>query len=98
MAHYIATATPATDLVTSYMVPSPNYELHLTSMECTLFHVVREAGLPKTQLGIRTYEQWHLPRLAAEYLRRCDGERTHGEICADISVPFRMIQIGRAHV
>jgi radical SAM protein with 4Fe4S-binding SPASM domain len=96
MTQLIATPTPAADLVLSYMVPNPHYELHLTSMECTLFHVVREAGLPRTRLGFRTYEQWHLPRLAAEYLKRCDGTTTHGEICAAFGVPFRMILDGIA--
>jgi radical SAM protein with 4Fe4S-binding SPASM domain len=41
--------------------------------------------------GFRTYEQWHLPRLAAEYLKRCDGKTTHGQICEALPVPFRQL-------
>jgi radical SAM protein with 4Fe4S-binding SPASM domain len=40
---------------------------------------------------MESYAQWHLPRLGAEYLRRCDGQTSHAEICRRLKVPARII-------
>lgn len=76
---------------TLYPRASPGYELHLTAIDCTLFHAVKMPGLPKRQLGFGDYDQWQLPRLAADYLRRCDGQTSHDAICASLGVPFRLV-------
>jgi radical SAM protein with 4Fe4S-binding SPASM domain len=75
----------------SVPVPQPGFELHLTSLGNTLFHAVRGRDLPHDALGMRKYGQWHLNRIVAEYLLRCDGKMTHAEIAATLNVPFRIV-------
>lgn len=75
-------------MLSLYPVPRSNYELHLTALDCSLFRVMKESGLSKRNLGMRDYAQWNLPRLGAEYLRRCDGKTSHEEIRRSLNVPF----------
>jgi radical SAM protein with 4Fe4S-binding SPASM domain len=81
----------------SYPVPRPGYELHLTSEDCTLFRVIRQRNLPKYSLGLSDYGQWSLPHLAADYLIRCNGVTSHEAINAALNLPFRVAadRIGR---
>jgi radical SAM protein with 4Fe4S-binding SPASM domain len=72
-------------------MPGYGYELHVTATDNSLFRVVKEKGLPKYYLGMKEYQQWHIPRIAAEYLMRCDGKTTHGEICSSLNLPFRIL-------
>lgn len=75
-----------------YPVPQPGYELHLTSGECTLMHVVRTAGRrPGARLGMATYEQWQLPTLNARVLSLCDGSRTLAGVTAAAGLPSSVI-------
>jgi radical SAM protein with 4Fe4S-binding SPASM domain len=76
---------------TVYPVCNPNYELHLTSVDCTLLHAVRASGLPKMNLGFSAYGNWQLPRPAAEYLMRCNGQSSHAEIAESLNLPFRLL-------
>jgi hypothetical protein len=64
----------------AFPITNPNYELHVTALDCTLFKVVRASGLPRRQLGMSEFNQWQIPRLAAEYLQKCDGKTNHGDI------------------
>lgn len=78
-------------MLEKYPVLRGDYELHLTSSDCTLFHVRKEKGLPKNRLGMREYQQWNLPRLSAEYLIKCDGQTRHEDICRSLDVPFAIM-------
>jgi radical SAM protein with 4Fe4S-binding SPASM domain len=79
------------DQQTVYPVTNPYYELHLTAIDCTLLHAVKAAGLPKMNLGFGAYENWQLPRVAAEYLTRCDGQTSHADIATSLNLPFRLL-------
>lgn len=74
-----------------YPTSNPGYELHLTSQDASLFLVDRAPGLQKKLLGMARYAQWSLERTTAEYLLRCNGTTTHGEIADSIGVPFRFV-------
>ena len=78
-------------MLEKYPILRDDYELHLTSSDCTLFYVQKEEGLPKNRMGMREYNQWNLPRLAAEYLIRCDGQTKHADICRSLEVPFTIV-------
>lgn len=78
-------------MLSGYPCLNSNFELHLTSLDCVLFHVVRASGLTKRQLGMSNYKNWAIPRIAAEYLIRCDGKTSHEEIATSIDVPFRFM-------
>ena len=79
----------------AFPVTNPNYELHITALDYTLFKVVKASGLPKRKLGMSEFNQWQIPRLAAEYLLKCDGRTTHADISKTLRAPFR-IAIDRA--
>jgi len=74
-----------------FPLPQPDFELHLTREELTLFHAKKGQGLPPHRLGMEAYGQWQLPRLAAEYLLRCDGQTRHRDICGGLNAPFRFM-------
>lgn len=74
-----------------YPIPAPHHELHLTGAELTLMLAKRGVGLPAHHLGMEKYRQWHLSRLAADYLLLCDGTRSHKEICTELALPFRVV-------
>jgi radical SAM protein with 4Fe4S-binding SPASM domain len=86
-----ASAISIDALADSVPVPQDDFELHVTATTCTLFHVVRESGLSKNHLGFRRYDQWHIPRLAAQYLLECDGQATHADIAPRLATPFRTV-------
>lgn len=75
----------------TFPFPRDDFELHITAADCWLFHVIREKGLPKSYLGMRDYQQWRIPRLAAEYLIRSDGQTRYEDICSAIRVPFKLL-------
>lgn len=74
-----------------YLVPQHGYELHLTSGECTLMHVVRSSGLPRSRLGMAEYDQWQLPTATARVLSLCDGKRTLADVTASLGLPSTAI-------
>lgn len=74
----------------SFPVTNPNYELHVTALDSTLFKAVRGHRLPKRHLGMSLYQQWQIPRLAAEYLLRCDGKTSHDDLADALGFPFRL--------
>lgn len=74
-----------------YPILMSNYELHVTSSDCTLMYVKKKADLPRNRLGMSEYQQWTLPRLAAEYLLRCNGQTSHVDICKSLDAPFTIV-------
>jgi hypothetical protein len=80
-----------------FPVVQPYFELHLTREEVTLIHAKRGSGLLRRKLGMEAYNQWHLPRLSAEYLLRCDGQTSHGEISRRLQLPFPSLADQIAH-
>ena len=80
-----------------YPVPQPGFELHLTNGECTLMHVVRASGLPRSRLGMAVYDQWQLPTLSARLLSLCDGTRTLAELTTAAGLPSSAIAGRIAH-
>jgi radical SAM protein with 4Fe4S-binding SPASM domain len=80
-----------------FPVVQAHFELHLTREELTLIHAKRASGLPKRKLGMEVYNQWHLPRLSAEYLLQCDGQTSHAEIGRRLQLPFPFLADQIAH-
>jgi radical SAM protein with 4Fe4S-binding SPASM domain len=71
----------------AYPVAKTNFSLHLTASEATLTYSVRGDG----KLGFREYKRWTLQPLAARYLSRCNGKRTHAEIAASLCADSQTI-------
>jgi radical SAM protein with 4Fe4S-binding SPASM domain len=75
----------------TYPIPNPEFELHLTATDCTLFHIVKADGLSKRRLGAGSYSHWKLPRTHASYMAKCDGKKSHQEICSALNLPFAFL-------
>ena len=74
-----------------YPIINENFHLHLTSQDCTLFHIVKSDEFKNKYLGLKTFSKWMISPLMVKYLLQCDGNKTHEEIVANLHIPFSLL-------